>query len=129
MTNETRSIEAADIVDFTFKIQQAILDGYRLSDQGDLSPQCIGFVYVATMEKAEYNPMPVGELSLAITVDTEQALAEITKIAQETGQYDMTQEHQDVAANIVADAITVEPNIVAPVTNTPKQPRQPRGRK
>lgn len=124
MTNETRSIEAADIVDFTFKIQQAILDGYRLSDQGDFAPQCIGFVYVATMEKAEYNPMPVGELSLAITVDAEQALAEITKIAQETGQYNMAQEQQDVAANIVADAITVEPNIAAP-----KQPRQTRGRK
>lgn len=124
MTNETRSIESADIVDFTFKIQQAILDGYRLSGQGDMAPQCIGFVYVTTMEKAEYNPMPVGELSLAITVDTEQALAEITKIAQETGQYDMTPEQQDVAANIAAGAITVEPNIAAP-----KQPRQPRGRK
>lgn len=129
MTNNTITIEAGDIVDFTFKIQQAILDGYRLSDQGDMAPQCIGFVYVTTMEKAEYNPMPVGELSLAITVDTEQALAEITKIAQDTGQYDMTPEQQDVAANIVADAITVEPNIVAPVTNTPKQTRQPRGRK
>lgn len=123
MTNETRSIESTDIVDFTFKIQQAILDGYRLSDSSDLSPQCIGFVYVTTMEKAENNPMPIGELSLAITVDTEQALAEIAKIAQETGQYDMTPEQQDVAANIVAGAITVEPNIVEPKTT------QRRGRK
>ena len=123
MTNETRSIESTDIVDFTFKIQQAILDGYRLSDSSDLSPQCIGFVYVTTMEKAENNPMPIGELSLAITVDTEQALAEIAKIAQETGQYDMTPEQQDTAANIVAGAITVEPNIVPP-----KQSQQRRGR-
>ena len=123
MTNETRSIESTDIVDFTFKIQQAILDGYRLSDSSDLSPQCIGFVYIATMEKAENNPMPIGDLSLAITVDTEQALAEIAKIAQETGQYDMTPEQQDVAANIVAGAITVEPNIVPP-----KQSQQRRGR-
>jgi len=110
------------LVDFTFKIQQAILDGYRLSDQGDVAPQCIGFVYVTTMEK--HSPMPIGELSLAITVDAEQALAEITKIAQETGQYDMTPEQQDVAANIVAGAITIEPNIVPP-----KTPRQTRGRK
>ena len=121
MTNETRSIESTDIVDFTFKIQQAILDGYRLSDSSDLSPQCIGFVYIATMIKQEST---VGEISLGINVDTEQALAEIAKIAQETGQYDMTPEQQDVAANIVAGAITIEPGIVAP-----KQTRQPRGRK
>ena len=127
MTNETRSIESADIVDFTFKIQQAILDGYRLSVQGGLSPQCIGFVYVTTMLKAEIGP--IDELSLVLNVDTEQALAEISKISQETGQYEMTPEQQDKAASIVAGAITVEPNIVAPVTNTPKQTRQPRGRK
>ncbi len=120
MTNETRSIESTDIVDFTFKIQQAILDGYRLSDSSDLSPQCIGFVYIATMLKQEST---VGEISLGIGVDTEQALAEIAKIAQETGQYDMTPEQQDVAANIVAGAITVEPNIVPP-----KQSQQRRGR-
>lgn len=108
MTNETRSIESTDIVDFTFKIQQAILDGYRLSDSSYLSPQCIGFVYVTTMEKAENNPMPIGELSLAIAVDTEQALAEITKIAQETGQYDMTPEQQDKAMEAVKENISVE---------------------
>jgi len=119
MTNNTITIEAGDIVDFTFKIQQAILDGYRLSDQGDMAPQCIGFVYVTTMEKAEYNPMPVGELSLAISVDTEQALAEITKIAQEAGQYAMTPEQQDKTVEVVKESISVEQ----------KQTRQPRGRK
>jgi hypothetical protein len=122
MTNETRSIESTDIVDFTFKIQQAILDGYRLSDSSDLSPQCIGFVYVTTMEKAENNPMPIGDLSLAITVDTEQALAEIAKIAQETGQYDMTPEQQDKAVVVVKENTSVE---VSPVE--PKQ-QQRRGR-
>ena len=108
MTNETRTIESGDLVDFTFKIQQAILDGYRLSDQGDMAPQCIGFVYVTTMEKPEYQTMPVGELSLAITVDAEQALAEITKIAQETGQYDMTPEQQDKTLEAVKENISVE---------------------
>ena len=122
MTNNTITIEAGDIVDFTFKIQQAILDGYRLSDQGDMAPQCIGFVYVTTMLKAEIGP--IDELSLVLNVDTEQALAEISKISQETGQYDMTPEQQDVAASIVAGAITVEPNIIPP-----KQTRQTRGRK
>lgn len=108
MTNNTITIEAGDLVDFTFKIQQAILDGYRLSDQGDMAPQCIGFVYVTTMEKPEYQTMPVGELSLAITVDAEQALAEITKIAQETGQYDMTPEQQDKTLEAVKENISVE---------------------
>lgn len=106
MTNNTITIEAGDLVDFTFKIQQAILDGYRLSDQGDVAPQCIGFVYVTTMEK--HSPMPIGELSLAITVDAEQALAEITKIAQETGQYDMTPEQQDKAVEAVKENASVE---------------------
>lgn len=127
MTNETLSIEATDIVDFCFKIQQGFLDGYMLSDSSDMSPQNIGWVYVATMIKAE--DVPASIISVSVNVDTEQALAEIAKIAQETSQYDMTPEQQGVAANVVADAITVEPNIVAPVTNTPKQTRQPRGRK
>lgn len=123
MTNETLSIEAADIVDFCFKIQQAVLDGYRLSDSSDLAPQNIGWVYITTMEKAEYNPMPVGELSLAITVDTGQALAGITKIAQDIDCSNLSPDQQDIAAKIAAGAITVEPNIVAP------KPTQRRGRK
>ena len=122
MTNETRSIEAADLVDFTFKIQQAILDGYRLSDVSDFAPQNIGWVYITTMTKAE--PVSIGSLALTVNVDTEQALAGITKITQETGQYDLTPDQQDIAAKIAAGAITVEPDIAAP-----KQPRQPRGRK
>ena len=120
--SNTITIEASDLVDFTFKIQQAILDGYRLSDQGDFAPMNIGWVYVTTMEKAKLGP--IDELSLVLDVDTGQAIAEITKIAQEAGQYEMTSEQQDAGANIVAGAITVEPNIIPP-----KQPRQTRGRK
>lgn len=114
MTNETRTIESTDIVDFTFKIQEAILDGYRLSDSSDLSPQCIGFVYVTTMEKAENNPMPIGELSLAIAVDAEQALADIQKLAEESTQYVPEFVSEEAAEKIVAGAITVEPLIVEP---------------
>lgn len=112
MTNETRSIEAADIVDFCFKIQQGFLDGYMLSDSSDLAPQNIGWVYVATMVKAE--DVPVSSISVLVNVDTEQAVAEIAKIVHETVKYDMTPDQQDVAAKIVAGAIIVEPNIVAP---------------
>ena len=120
--SNTITIEASDLVDFTFKIQQAILDGYRLSDQGDFAPMNIGWVYVTTMEKAKLGP--IAELSLVLNVDAEQAIAEITKIAQETGQYEMTSEQQDIAEKIVAGAITVEPNIVPP-----KQPQRRNTRK
>lgn len=119
MTNETRSIEAADLVDFTFKIQQAILDGYRLSEVSDLAPQNIGWVFVTTMEKPEYQTMPVAGMTLTVNVDTEQAVAQIQELANRVGEVDV-----DSAAQIVAQAMTVEPNIVEP-----KTVRQTRGRK
>lgn len=119
MTNETRTIESADLVDFTFKIQQAILDGYRLSDQGEMAPQNIGWVFVTTMEKPEYQTMPIAEMTLTINVDTEQAIAQIQELANHVGEVD-----EDSAAQIVAQAMTVEPNIVEP-----KTVRQTRGRK
>lgn len=119
MTNETRSIEAADLVDFTFKIQQAILDGYRLSEVSDLAPQNIGWVFVTTMEKPEYQTMPVAGMTLTVNVDTEQAVAQIQELANRVGEVDV-----DSAAQIVAQATTVEPNIVEP-----KTVRQTRGRK
>lgn len=117
MTNNTITIEAGDIVDFTFKIQQAILDGYRLSDQGDFAPQCIGFVYVTTMEKGEYNPMPVGELSLAIAVDAEQAIKDFQTIADAAVKYNIDDE-------------TISPSdLEKHVSVGPKPTRQTRGRK
>lgn len=118
MTNETRSIEAADLVDFTFKIQQAILDGYRLSEVSDLAPQNIGWVFVTTMEKPEYVETTVSDLTLTVNVDTEQAIAQIQELANRVGEVDV-----DSAAQIVAQAMTVESNIVEPKTT------QRRGRK
>jgi hypothetical protein len=117
MTNETRSIESTDIVDFTFKIQQAILDGYRLSDSSDLSPQCIGFVYIATMIKKE--DVPVSQLLVTINVDTEQAVAQVQELASRVGEVD-----DDSATQIIAQAMTVEPSFIEP-----KTVRQTRGRK
>ncbi len=121
MTNETRSIEATDLVDFTFKIQQAILDGYLLSDKSDFAPQNIGWVFVTTMEKAKLGP--IDELSLVLNVDTEQAIADIQKLAEESKQYVPELVSEDAAEKIIAGAITVEPNIVEPKTT------QRRGRK
>ena len=117
MTNETRSIESTDIVDFTFKIQQGILDGYQLSDQRDFAPQNIGFVYIATLIKKE--DVPVSQLSVAINVDTEQAVAQIQELANHVGEVD-----DDSAAQIVAQAMTVEPNIVEPKTTQQRRGRQ-----
>ena len=121
MTNNTITIEAGDLVDFTFKIQQAILDGYRLSDQGDVAPQNIGFVFIATLIKKE--DVPVSQLSVTINVDTEQAIADIQKLAEESKQYVPEFVSEDAAEKIIAGAITVEPNIVEPKTT------QRRGRK
>lgn len=118
MTNETRSIEAADLVDFTFKIQQAILDGYCLSEVSDLAPQNIGWVFVTTMEKPEYVETTVSDLTLTVNVDTEQAIAQIQELANHVGEVD-----DDSAAQIIAQAMTVEPNIIEPKTT------QRRGRK
>ena len=120
MTNETRSIESTDIVDFTFKIQQGFLDGYRLSDSSDMSPQCIGFVYIATLIKKE--AVPVSQISVTINVDTEQAVAQIQELANHVGEVD-----DDSAAQIVAQAMTVEPSIVEGST-VPKTTQQRRGR-
>lgn len=122
MINETCTIESGDLVDFTFKIQQAILDGYRLSDQGDLAPQNIGWVFVTTMEKAKLGP--IDELSLVLNVDTEQAIAQIQELANHVGEVD-----DDSAAQIIAQAMTVEPNIVEG-GNIPKatQRRGPKAR-
>jgi hypothetical protein len=117
MTNNTITIEAGDLVDFTFKIQQAILDGYRLSDQGDMAPQNIGWVFVTTMIKAE--DVPVSQLSVTINVDTEQAVAQIQELANHVGEVD-----DDSAAQIVAQAMTVEPNIVEPKTTQQRRGRQ-----
>lgn len=122
MTNETRTIESGDLVDFCFKIQQAILDGYRLSDQGSLAPQNIGWVFVTTMEKPEYQTMPVAGMTLTLNVDTEQAVAQIQELANRVGEVD-----DDSAAQIIAQAMTVEPNIVEG-GNLPKT-TQRRGRK
>lgn len=118
MTNETRTIESGDLVDFTFKIQQAILDGYRLSDQGDLAPQNIGWVFVTTMEKAKLGP--IDELSLVLNVDTEQAVAQIRELASVVGELDA-----DSAAQIVAQAMTVEPSNIE---SKPTQRRGPKSR-
>lgn len=127
MTNETRTIEAADLIDFTFKIQEAILDGYRLSEVSDLAPQNIGWVFVTTMEKPEYQTMPIAEMTLTINVDTEQAVKNLEEVANAAVKY-----HADNDAIMPADlesykvlegAITVESNIVEPKTT------QRRGRK
>ena len=118
MTNETRSIESADLVDFTFKIQQAILDGYRLSEVSDLAPQNIGWVFVTTMEKPEYVETTVSDLTLTVNVDAEQAVKNLEEIANRVGEVDA-----ESAAQIIAQAVTVESNIVEPKTT------QRRGRK
>jgi len=103
--NNTLTIEQPDIVAFTMAIQQAILDGYRLSEVSDYAPQNIGFVYVTTMFKA---PNPVLEsstdnLEVVLTLNTEQVVEQLNELADKVGEVD-----SDKALEIVEKAITVE---------------------
>lgn len=113
--NDTTIIEHGDIVAFTMAIQQAILDGYRLSEQSDYAPQNIGFVYVTTMFKEETQNMPIGNLTLDVSINTEQAIEQLKELEEKVGNMlERDEKFQIEAEKIVAQAITVEPNIGAP---------------
>ena len=107
--NNTRTIEHSDIVSFTMAIQEAILDGYHLSEASDYAPQNIGFVYVTTMFKEETQNMPIGNLELTVSVDTEQAIKQLHEITNKVGEVD-----SNTAEQIVAQAVSVESTSVAP---------------
>jgi len=111
----TLTIEQPDIVAFTMAIQQAILEGYRLSEVSDYAPQNIGFVYVTTMFKEETQNMPIGNLTLGVSVNVEQAVEQLKELEEKVGDMlERDEKFQIEAEKIVAQAMTVEPAIVAP---------------
>ena len=112
--NNTLIIEQPDIVAFTMAIQQAILDGYRLSETSDYAPQNIGFVYVTTMFKAEQTTN-VSNLTMNVSVNVEQAVEQLKELEEKIGDMlERDEKFQIEAEKIVAQAMTVEPAIVAP---------------
>ena len=63
-------LEEYDLVSFMMKVQQAILDGYELTDSSDDAPMCIGHCYHAIMREA-IKPFKVVEtLVVSSSIDT-----------------------------------------------------------
>jgi len=92
-----RKIEEFDLVSFMFQVQQAILDGYELTDSSDNAPMCIGHCYHVIMREAAKPVKVVGALVLEASIDTaklqeqlkdggeiEQALADSLVVAEKT---------------------------------------------
>jgi hypothetical protein len=92
-----RKIEEFDLVSFMFQVQQAILDGYELTDSSDNAPMCIGHCYHVIMREAAKPVKVVGALVMEASIDTaklqeqlkdggeiEQALADSLVVAEKT---------------------------------------------
>ena len=65
-----RKIEEFDLVSFMFQVQQAILDGYELTDSSDNAPMCIGHCYHVIMREAAKPVKVVGALVMEASIDT-----------------------------------------------------------
>ena len=63
-------LEEYDLVSFMMKVQQAILDGYELTDSSDDAPMCIGHCYHAIMREAAKPFKVVETLVLEASIDT-----------------------------------------------------------
>jgi len=92
-----RKIEEFDLVSFMFQVQQAILDGYELTDSSDNAPMCIGHCYHVIMREATKPFKVVETLVVEASIDTaklqeqlkdggeiEQALADSLVVAEKT---------------------------------------------
>ena len=63
-------LEEYDLVSFMMKVQQAILDGYELTDSSDDAPMCIGHCYHAIMREAAKPTTVVSKASVELSFDT-----------------------------------------------------------
>lgn len=63
-------LEEYDLVSFMMKVQQAILDGYELTDSSDDAPMCIGHCYHAIMREAIKPVKVVETLVVEVSLDT-----------------------------------------------------------
>ena len=63
-------LEEYDLVSFMMKVQQAILDGYELTDSSDDAPMCIGHCYHAIMREAVKPSVVVGKAVFEASLDT-----------------------------------------------------------
>ena len=135
-------LEEYDLVSFMMKVQQAILDGYELTDSSDDAPMCIGHCYHAIMREAAKPNITVGKLCMEASVDTtklqEQLKAggEIEQMLADSLVVDekLSTEEFSALANEAADLIDKVDNLLVeaeakhieattPVKATPKQTR------
>jgi len=63
-------LEEYDLVSFMMKVQQAILDGYELTDSSDDAPMCIGHCYHAIMREAVKPNVVIGKAVFEASLDT-----------------------------------------------------------
>lgn len=78
-------LEEYDLVSFMMKVQQAILDGYELTDSSEEAPMCIGHCYHAIMREAAKPVKVVGALVMEASIDTTK-LQEQLKVGGEIEQ-------------------------------------------
>lgn len=74
-----RKIEEFDLVSFMFQVQQAILDGYELTDSSDNAPMCIGHCYHVIMREAAKPVKVVGALVMEASIDTTKLQEQLKK--------------------------------------------------
>lgn len=92
-----RKIEEFDLVSFMFQVQQAILDGYELTDSSDNAPMCIGHCYHVIMREAAKPVKVVGALVMEASIDT----AKLQEQLKEGGEIE-----QMLADSLVVDEMT-----------------------
>ena len=63
-------LEEYDLVSFMMKVQQAILDGYELTDSSEDAPMCIGHCYHAIMREVAKPTIVVSKASVELSFDT-----------------------------------------------------------
>ena len=92
-----RKIEEFDLVSFMFQVQQAILDGYELTDSSDNAPMCIGHCYHVIMREAAKPVKVVGALVMEASIDT----VKLQEQLKEGGEIE-----QMLADSLVVDEMT-----------------------
>lgn len=63
-------LEEYDLVTFMMKVQQAILDGYELTDSSEEAPMCIGHCYHVIMRESVKPSVVIGKAVFEASLDT-----------------------------------------------------------
>ena len=132
-------LEEYDLVSFMMKVQQAILDGYELTDSSDDAPMCIGHCYHAIMREAVKTNVVIGKAVFEASLDTTK-LQEQLKAGGDIEQMvanslvvgevkDFTDEHVAAYENAKREELHETSMTIIPITNdyveTIESPKEP----